>query len=79
MRPNITFNPDTISGNPAVDIQVGLSSDGTIKSRTVIRSSGVPSWDTAALNALDKTERLPKDENGRAPPTLVISLRPRER
>ena len=79
IRPNITFNPDSISGNPSVDIQVGLGLDGSIRSRTVTRSSGVATWDAAAVTALDKTERLPKDENGRAPPTLVITLRPRER
>jgi len=79
IRNNITFDPDSISGNPAVEIQVGLAIDGTIKSRTVIRSSGVPSWDMAVLKALDKTERLPKEENGRVQPTGVIILRPRER
>ena len=79
IRPNITFNPDSISGNPSVDIQVGLGLDGSIRSRTITRSSGVATWDAAAVTALDKTERLPKDENGRAPPTLVITLRPRER
>ena len=79
IRPNITFNPEAISGNPAVDIQVGLAKDGSIKSRVIIRSSGVNGWDTAALNALDKTERLPTDENGAAPTTIVISMRPRDR
>ena len=79
IKPNITFNPDSISGNPAVVIQVGLSSDGAIMTLTIIRSSGVTAWDTAVLRALEKTERLPKDENGRVPPTLEITLRPRER
>ena len=31
------------------------------------------------MRALDKTERLPKDENGRVPPTMTITLRPRDR
>jgi len=79
IRNNLTFDPDSISGNTPVEIQVGLAIDGTIKSRTVIRSSGVPSWDMAVLKALDKTERLPKEENGRVQPTGVIILRPRER
>jgi len=79
IRPNVTFNPDGIFGNPAVDIQLGLADDGTIQSRTVVRSSGLVSWDTAALMALGKTERLPKDEEGCVPINLVITLRPKER
>jgi colicin import membrane protein len=79
IRPNITFDPDTISGNPAVVTQVGLSSDGIIISITIVNSSGIKSWDLAVTRALVKTERLPKDENGRVPPTLEITLRPRER
>ena len=79
IRPNITFDANTVSGNPAVEIQVGLTPDGAIVSISTIKSSGIDSWDTAATRALKKTDRLPKDDNGRAPPTLVITLRPRER
>ena len=79
IRPNITFDADSVSGNPAVEIQVGLTPDGTIISISTVKPSGVKSWDTAATRALDKTERLPKDENGRVPPTLSIILRPHER
>jgi len=79
IRPNITFDPDSIAGNPAVDIQVALKADGLIVGIAIVKSSGVRSWDTAAFRALEKTEHLPKDDNGRVPPTLVITLRPRER
>jgi colicin import membrane protein len=79
IRPNITFDANTVAGNPAVEIQVGLTPDGAIVSITTVKSSGIDSWDTAAIRALKKTDRLPKDDNGRAPPTLVITLRPRER
>ena len=79
IRPNITFDANTVAGNPIVEIQVGLTPDGTIVSITTVKSSGIDSWDTAATRALKKTDRLPKDENGRAPATLVITLRPRER
>jgi colicin import membrane protein len=79
IRPNITFDPDSIVGNPAVEIQIGLIPDGTIVSIITVKPSGNKSWDIAAARALDKTERLPKDENGRVPTTLSIVLRPRER
>ena len=79
IRPNITFDADTVAGNPAVEIQVGLAADGAIISVSIVKTSGMRSWDTAATRALEKTERLPRDENGRVPPTLLITLRPRER
>jgi colicin import membrane protein len=78
IRPNITFT-DALAGNPAVEIHVRLASDGAIISSAIVNSSGIKSWDTAAMRALDKTERLPKDENGRVPPAMTITLRPRDR
>jgi colicin import membrane protein len=79
IRPNITFDADTVVGNPSVDILVGLTADGAIVNIAIVKPSGVRSWDTAAMRALDKTERLPKDENGRVPATLIFTMRPRER
>jgi colicin import membrane protein len=79
IRPNITFDPDSIAGNPAVEIQIGLKPDGTIMNASIVKTSGIRSWDAAATRAVEKTERLPKDESGRAPSTLVLVLRPRER
>jgi TonB family protein len=78
IRPHILFNMNTVHGNPAVDIQVVLATDGTIKSRSIVRSSGVSGWDSAAIRALDKVQTLPTDENGLAPAKLIITLRPRE-
>ena len=40
-------------------------------------SSGNPDWDTAALNAIDKTAVLPRDENNRVPPSMLIVFSPR--
>ena len=83
IRPNVTFDADadtvTVTGNPAVEIQVKLASDGTITSIIIVKTSGVKSWDAAATRALEKTERLPKDESGQVPPMLMITMRPRER
>jgi colicin import membrane protein len=63
-----------ISGNPVVEVNVRLAPDGTILSRSVSRSSGVPAWDNAVLRALDAVERLPLD-NGHVLPegTLTFS------
>lgn len=77
IKPNITFT-DTISGNPLAEVEVRTSPDGTIISRRLTKSSGLKSWDDAVLAAIDKTEVLPRDVDGRVPPTLVISFRPRD-
>ena len=77
IKPNITFT-DTISGNPLAEVEVRTSPDGTIISRRLTKPSGMKSWDDAVLSAIDKTEVLPRDVDGRVPPTLVISFRPRD-
>ena len=35
-------------------------------------------WDDAVLRALDKTETLPRDVDGRVPPSLTIGFRPQD-
>lgn len=63
---------DAVVGNPVTEIEIRTASDGSILSRRVIKSSGTKSWDDAALNAIDKAERLPLDENGRSPSPMTI-------
>jgi colicin import membrane protein len=77
IKPNITY-AETIVGNPTTEIEVRTSPDGTIISSKIIKSSGTKSWDTAALNAIEKTARLPFDEYGRVPTPMVIVLSPQE-
>lgn len=78
IKPNVSF-PDTLAGNPAVEIEVRLTPEGRIilPSR-VIKSSGVKEWDDAVLRAIGKTEVLPKDESGRVPASMIIVYRPRD-
>jgi colicin import membrane protein len=63
---------ETINGNPSTEIELRLASDGSILSRRITKPSGTKSWDDAALNAIDKAEKLPLDENGRAPSPMTI-------
>jgi len=44
----------------------------------MIKSSGVKTWDDAVLKAIDKTDALPRDTDGRIPGTLIISFRPKD-
>ena len=75
IKPNITYPGDMI-GNPRAEVEVRVAADGTITSRRIVQSSGNKAWDDAVLRAIDKTEILPKDTDGRVPPLIVLGFRP---
>jgi colicin import membrane protein len=77
IKPNIVFT-DTVSGNPAAEVQIRLAPDGTIVGRKLIASSGVKSWDEAVLRAIDKTEVLPRDTDGTVVPEFPVRFRPHD-
>ncbi|WP_197065185.1 TonB C-terminal domain-containing protein, partial [Delftia sp. ZNC0008] len=45
---------------------------------TIAKSSGNKAWDDAVIRALQKTETLPRDIDGRVPSDLVIGFRPQD-
>jgi TonB family protein len=75
IKPNITY-PADIAGNSRVEVELRVAPDGTITSRRILESSGYKAWDQALLRAIDKTEILPKDADGRMPPLIVLGFRP---
>ena len=77
VKPNIVFAED-LAGNPTAEVEVRAAPDGTIVGRKLLKSSGSKSWDDAVLKAIDKTEVLPRDTDGRVPSPLVISFRPKD-
>lgn len=77
IKPNIVFTED-IAGNPTATVEVRTSPDGTIIGRKLTKSSGVKAWDDAVLRAVDKTEVLPRDTDGRVPPSFEINFRPKD-
>ena len=77
IRPNIVLT-DNVDGNPLATVEVRLAPDGTITSRKLVKSSGAKAWDDAVLRAVDKTEMLPRDIDGRVPPVIEIDFKPRE-
>lgn len=77
IKPNIVFTAD-IAGNPTATVEVRVSPDGTIISRTLLKSSGIAAWDEAVLKAVDKTEVLPRDVDGQVPSSMEISFRPKD-
>lgn len=77
IKPNIVF-VDEVAGNPIAEVEVRAAPNGTIISRKLSKSSGVKSWDDAVLKAIDKTEKLPPDVDGRVPSALLIGFRPKD-
>lgn len=77
VKPNIVFT-DNVTGNPEALVEVRLAPDGTIVGKRVVRSSGLKTWDDAVLRALEKTEVLPRDVDGRVPPQVELVFRPKD-
>jgi colicin import membrane protein len=77
IKPNIVLTTP-VAGNPSATVEVKVAPDGTIFARKLVTPSGSPAWDETVLRAIDKTEVLPKDVDGRVPPTITIAFRPLE-
>ena len=77
IKPNIVFTEEVV-GNPNATVEVHTAPDGTIVGRKLLKSSGDKGWDEAVLKAIDKTEVLPRDTDGRVPPLLEISFKPKD-
>ena len=77
IKPNIVFT-DLLEGNPIATVEVRLAPDGTITAKRLVKSSGVKSWDDAVLRAIERTEVLPRDIDGRVPPPFEIDFKRRD-
>jgi len=77
VKPNIVLTT-SVAGNPAATVEVKVAPDGTIVGRKLVTGSGSATWDETVLRAIDKTEVLPKDTDGRVPPTIIITFRPND-
>jgi colicin import membrane protein len=77
VKPNIVLTT-SVAGNPAATVEVKVAPDGTIVGRKLVTGSGSGAWDETVLRAIDKTEVLPKDTDGRVPPTIIITFRPND-
>ena len=77
IKPNIVFTSE-IEGNPVAEVEVRQSPDGTIVSRKLLKSSGNTEWDQAVIKAIDKTQQLSRDIDGRVYSPLIISFSPKD-
>ncbi len=74
VKPNIVFTED-VSGNPIAEVEVRTSSNGTIISQRLVKSSGNAAWDEAVIKAIIRTATMPRDVDGRVPSAMVLSMR----
>ena len=74
IRPNIVW------AGPALDLETVISvrcaPSGALLSTAISRSSGNATWDMAALRAIQRSDPMPVDTDGRAPPVFNITMRP---
>ena len=77
IRGNLVFT-GTATDNNAAEVEVSAAPNGTVIARRLVKSSGHKDWDDAVLRAIDRTPTLPRDSDGRVPPRLTITFKPRE-
>ncbi|ESJ18644.1 TonB, partial [Cupriavidus sp. HPC(L)] len=77
VKPNIVFTED-VQGNPTAVVSVSLAPDGSLLSARLSKSSGNSAWDNAVLRAVERSDPLPRDDNGKAPSSFTITFRPKD-
>jgi colicin import membrane protein len=77
VKPHILLTSE-VPGNPLAVVEVRCAADGAIVGRQLIKSSGSKEWDEAVLRAIDRTEVLPRDTDGRVPSPMRLEFRPRD-
>ena len=75
VQPNIVWT-ESVSPNGMASVELRVAPDGTITARRLVKPSGNAAWDDAVLRAIDRTETLPKDDDGRVQPVVVIDFKP---
>lgn len=74
LRDQINFN-GTVPGNAAAEVTVITAAGGTIISSKLSKSSGHKEWDAAVIRALEKLGTMPRDSDGRVPPSFTLVFR----
>lgn len=74
---NITHR-EIRQGNPEAVVEIEQFPTGELRKKTLLRSSGIPSYDQAVLAAIDKSSPLPKKKDGSVERTLTLRFRPND-
>ena len=72
----IASSTESVPPTLLASVELRVAPDGTITARRLVKSSGNAVWDEAVLRAIDRTETLPKDENGRVQSPMIIDFKP---
>lgn len=75
VKPNIVLT-ESVPATLRAEVEVRAAPDGTIIGRRLVKSSGNRDWDEAVLRAIDRTETLPRDTDGRVPSVITIGFTP---
>lgn len=79
IKSNTIFNVGgDLEGNPAVEYTVELLPDGSIRTIRKTKPSGVPGFDEAVRNAIEKSAPFPADKSGIAPASFTLTHRPKD-
>ncbi|NYH22455.1 cell envelope integrity protein TolA [Paraburkholderia bryophila] len=74
VRPHISWGGETAGLETVVSVR--CSPTGTLLDATIQRGSGNSAWDDAALRAVQRTDPMPQDINGKTPTSFLITLKP---
>ena len=80
VKSNTIFNvTDSMQNTPPVEYAVELFPDGSVR-RPIkkLKSSGIPAFDEAVLNAIEKSQPFPPDKSGSVPNSINIIHRPKD-
>ena len=78
IRPNIVFG-DELASNPRAVVLFNAAPDGTIVGKPRLKTpSGNKAWDDAVLRAIEKTDSIPRDIDGRVPALIEMGFTPKK-
>ncbi|MCX8566584.1 MAG: colicin import membrane protein [Glomeribacter sp. 1016415] len=75
VKSNMAFSADSTDGNPQAVVSVQCAPDGTILNAQITKTSGNPGWDDAVLRAVQKSDPMPRDSDGKAPSSFTFTYR----
>lgn len=74
IRSNTNFPPPPgVNGNPAVEYEIYLLPDGSVRNVVLRKSSGLPSFDDAVRIAIDRSQPFPADKSGKVQPAVLVT------
>ena len=74
VRANIAWNGQISQLQTTVSVH--CSQDGKLLSTAITRSSGDPAWDAVALNAVQRSDPIPSDTDGKTPKDFTVTVTP---